>query len=126
MTLFANFPKFLEIRLHPLRHARHNNGAIRQQNDKEHILDWSLDRVRKANEPERNRRRSKFLSFQRADLYVVESGHEVSGDLCRFLFGLWHWENSVHQPQKHIQVFHRPWQRLCIGIVRLRTLESPA
>ena len=45
-----------------------------------------FDRVREANEPERYRLRPKFLSFQRADLYVVESRHEVCGDLCRFLF----------------------------------------
>jgi hypothetical protein len=46
-----------------------------------------FNRVRKADEPERDRLRPKFLSFQRADLYVVEGSHKVCGDLCNFLFG---------------------------------------
>jgi hypothetical protein len=34
---------------------------------------------------------AKFLSLQRADLYVVKGRHEVCGDLCHFLFryGVW-------------------------------------
>ena len=64
---------------------------IRQQNDKKHLSQWPLDRVRKANEPKWDRRRSKFLSLQCADLYVVEGRHEVCGDLSRLLFryGVW-------------------------------------
>ena len=72
--------------LQPLRNARFHNFAIRQNDNKKHLSQWSLDRVRKANEPERNRRCAKFLSFQCADLYVVKSRHEVCGDLSRFLF----------------------------------------
>jgi hypothetical protein len=84
MTLFAYFPKFLEIRLHPLLHPRLNNGPIRQ-NDKENILDCTFNRVRKANEPERYRLRPKFLSLQRTNLDVVKGRHEVCGDLGHFL-----------------------------------------
>ena len=70
--------------LQSLLHAWHDDRPIRQQNGKEHILDWTFNRFRKADEPERNRRRPKFLSFQRADLFVIKGGHEVCGDLCPF------------------------------------------
>ena len=75
-----------EIRLHPVLHLWHNNGPIRQQYNKEHILDWTFNRVRKANELERHRQRPEFLSLQRADLRVVEGRHKIGGDLGHFLF----------------------------------------
>jgi hypothetical protein len=82
------FPQMLaDSRLHPLRHARHNNSSIRQQNDKKHLPQRSLDRVRKAYEPERDRLRSKFLILHCVGLYVVECRHKVCGDFCHFLFG---------------------------------------
>ena len=59
--------------LQPLRHPWHNNGPIRQQNDKEHILDWTpLPAVRKANEPKWDWRCPKLLRLQCSDLYVVK------------------------------------------------------
>jgi hypothetical protein len=70
-----------------LLHLWHHNGSIRQQNDKEHLPQRPLDRVREANEPKRDRRRAKFLSLKSADLYVIKSRHKVCGDLCHFLFG---------------------------------------
>jgi hypothetical protein len=72
---------------HSFPHSGHNNRPIRQQNDKEHLPQRPLDRVRKADEPERYRLRPKFLSLQRADLYVIEYRHKVCGDFCHFLFG---------------------------------------
>jgi hypothetical protein len=46
-----------------------------------------FNHVRKADEPERDRLRPKFLTLQRADLYVIEGRRKICGDLCRFLFG---------------------------------------
>jgi hypothetical protein len=80
-------PSFAAIPLQPLFHPRHNNRPIRQQDDEEHILDWSFNRVRKAYKPKRNRRCAKFLSLQCSDLYVVKSRHKIGSDLSRFLFG---------------------------------------
>ncbi len=68
-------------------HARHNNRPIRQQDDKEHLSQWSFNRVRKANEPVWNRLCPELLGFQCADLYVVKGRHKVCGDLSSFLFG---------------------------------------
>jgi hypothetical protein len=76
-----------ELGLQFLLHSGHNHRPIRQQDDEEHILDWSFHRVREAEEPERYGLRPKFLSLQRADLYVIECRHEVGSDLSRFLFG---------------------------------------
>ncbi len=76
-----------ELGLQPLLHARHNNGPVWQQNDEEQILDWSFNRVRKANEPERNRRCSKFLSFQCAYRFMIKGRHEIGSDLGGFLLG---------------------------------------
>jgi hypothetical protein len=72
-------------RLQPLLDFRHN--PIRQQNDEKHILDWSFNRVRKANKPERNRRCPKLLRFECADLDVIKSRHKIGSDLCDFLSG---------------------------------------
>jgi hypothetical protein len=73
-------------KLKPLLYPRHNNRPIRQQNDKEHILDWSFDRVRETNHPKWNRGCPKFLSLQHANLYVGKGRHEVGGGFSRFLF----------------------------------------
>ena len=88
-------------------HPRHNDRPIRQQHDKEHLPQLPFDRVRKADEPERYRLRPKFLSLQRADLYVVKGRHAVGSDLSRFLFGYSRWENSVHRPQKRTALIIR-------------------
>src|ERR1700722_17291664 len=79
--------KRLERCLQPFLHPRHNNRSIRKQDYEEHLSQRSFDRVRKGNEPEWNRGRPKFLSLQRADLYVVKSRHKIGSDLSRFLFG---------------------------------------
>jgi hypothetical protein len=74
------------IRLHPLLHFWHDNRPIGQKDDKKHLTHRPLDRVGKANEPERDGRRPKFLRLQGSDLHVIESRHEIRGDLSRFLF----------------------------------------
>ena len=88
-----------ERRLQPLLHLWHNNCPVRQQYDEKHILDWSFNRVRKADQPKRSGRCPKILRFQCSDLYVIKGRHKVGSDLSRFLFRLWRQENSVHQLQ---------------------------
>jgi hypothetical protein len=73
--------------LQPVLHLWHHNRPIQQQNDKEHLSHRPLDRVRKANEPEWNRLRPKFLSLQRADLNTIKGRHKISSNFSRFLFG---------------------------------------
>ena len=52
-----------EAKLQPPRYSRLNNGPVGQEHDKEHLSQRSLDRVRKANKPIRERSCPKFLSF---------------------------------------------------------------
>jgi len=73
--------------LQPSRHSRLNNGPVGQEHDKEHLSQRSLDRVRKANKPIRERSCPKFLRFQCSNLYVIKGGHKVGSNLCGFLFG---------------------------------------
>src|ERR1700676_5203288 len=49
-------------RLQPLRHARHNNRPVRQQNYEEHLAQWSFDRIGERNEPKQDRHGAKLLS----------------------------------------------------------------
>jgi hypothetical protein len=71
----------------PLCHSGLNNRPIRQQYDKKHILDWSFNRVRKANKPKWDRLCPKLLRFERADLGVIKGRHKIGSDLSRLLFG---------------------------------------
>jgi hypothetical protein len=50
-------------KLQPPRYSRLNSGPVGQEHDKEHLSQRSLDRVRKANKPIRERSCPKFLSF---------------------------------------------------------------
>jgi hypothetical protein len=49
------------------------------------LPDRSFNRVRKTDQLKRSGRFPKFLSLQRANLFVVEGGHEICGDFSRFL-----------------------------------------
>ena len=80
-------PQIFLHHLQPFRHTGLNNGAAGQHDDKVHLVHRSLDRVRKGNEPKRDRLVAKFLSLQCADLDTVKGGHKVSRDLSYFLFG---------------------------------------
>jgi hypothetical protein len=79
-------PDIVEIGLKPLFHPWHNDRPIGQQHDKEHILDWTFNRIRKANESERDRICPKFLRFQCADLYLIKGRHKIGSNFSRFFF----------------------------------------
>jgi hypothetical protein len=46
---------------------------------------WSLDRVRKANEPKWDWTCPELSRFECADLYGIKGRHKISSDLSRFL-----------------------------------------
>jgi len=60
---------------------------------------WSLDRVRKADEPEPYRLRPKFLSLQRADLRVIKLVMKSAAISATFSF-VTALENFVQPPSK--------------------------
>jgi hypothetical protein len=78
-------------KLQPLRHSRLNNHPVGQKNDEKHSVDWSFDRVRKTEKPMRYWPCQKLLSFKRADLHVVKTGHPLCRHFRRLLFAYDPW-----------------------------------
>lgn len=78
--------------LQSLRHARFHDCPIWQNDDEVHLPQWSFSGVRKADEPKWDGLCPELLRFACADLYVIKSGHKVSGNLCHLFFahGLWY------------------------------------
>ena len=91
----AHFAEYRTNRSHPklqpLRHSRLNNHPVGQKNDEKHSFDWSFNRVRKTEKPMRYWPCQKLLSFKRADLHVIKTGHPLCRHFRRLLFAYDPW-----------------------------------
>jgi hypothetical protein len=79
-------------------HSRLDNRPVRQQNDKEHSLDRSLNRFRETEKPIRNWACTEFLALQHPGLHLVESRHPVGRNFCRLLFQRENDQDRFHNP----------------------------
>ena len=104
--------------LEPLRNARLNHGAVRQENSEEHLAQWSFHRVRETNQPEGSWRCAKLLCFKGPDWHMVKCRHEIGSDLSRLLLGSRHWGNSALRPRRRTLVSRHPGPRPSIGIAQ--------